>query len=197
MLTSSTSLLPKRIVLFASGGGSNAEAVIKHFAGSTEVKVAAVFCNKAGAGVLDKVAAYQVPSFLFNRAELNETGVVEQKLIDLAPDLIVLAGFLWLMPASIVERFAGKIINIHPALLPNYGGKGMHGQHCHAAVLAAGEKQSGMTIHYVNPEYDKGDLILQAYCPVKPADTPEVLAARVLQLEHYYLPRVIEQLCLG
>jgi phosphoribosylglycinamide formyltransferase-1 len=183
----------KQIVIFASGSGSNAQAIIEHFAAHATVRVAALFSNKPNAYALERARQAGIPACTFSRDEFHNGTVLEQ-LQKIAPDLIVLAGFLWLVPEQLVQAYEHKIINIHPALLPEFGGKGMHGHHVHQAVIQNQEQQSGLTIHYVNPEYDKGNFILQAYCPVLPADTPETLAARVLRLEHFYLPRTIEQL---
>ena len=183
----------QKIVIFASGSGSNAQAIIDYFEGNSSVKIAALFANKPDAYALQRAKNHAIQANYFTRDEFRN-GQVLQQLKEINPDLIVLAGFLWLVPAEIVEAFPDKIINIHPALLPSYGGKGMHGHHVHEAVVANGEKQSGLTIHFVNQEYDKGSFILQAYCQVQSNDTPEQLAARILKLEHFYLPRAIEQL---
>ena len=156
--------------------------------------MAALFSNNPNAYALKRAETYHVPALLFTRNEFYNTNKVLEQIQHFKPDLIVLAGFLWLVPQNLLQAFPNRIINIHPALLPQYGGKGMHGQHVHSAVLQAGEKESGITIHYINEEYDKGAFIRQERCPVLPGDTPEDLAARVLQLEHRYLPLVAEQL---
>ncbi|RAU84501.1 phosphoribosylglycinamide formyltransferase [Pontibacter arcticus] len=184
----------KNIVIFASGSGSNAQRLLEHFEHHPGIRVAALFSNNPNAYALKRAETYQVPALLFNRDTFYNSDKVLEQVKSFNPDLIVLAGFLWLVPAYLLQAFPNKIINIHPALLPKYGGKGMHGQHVHAAVLAAGEPESGITIHSIDEEYDKGEFILQKRCPVLPTDTPEDLAARVLQLEHKYLPLVVERL---
>ena len=184
----------KNIVIFASGSGSNAQRLLEHFEHHPEIRVAALFSNNPKAYALKRAETYHVPALLFSRDEFYSTDNVLEQVKSFNPDLIVLAGFLWLVPQKFLQAFPDSIINIHPALLPRYGGKGMHGIHVHTAVVQAGDEQSGITIHRVNEEYDKGEFILQEYCPVHPTDTPEELAARVLQLEHKYLPEVVEKL---
>lgn len=184
----------KNIVIFASGSGSNAQRLLEHFEHHPDIRVAALFSNNPNAYALKRAETYHVPAFLFNREEFYKSDMVLQQIRQFEPDLIVLAGFLWLVPQNLLQAFPNRIINIHPALLPQYGGKGMHGRHVHAAVVQAGDPESGITIHYINEEYDKGAFIRQERCPVLPGDTPEDLAARVLQLEHRYLPLVVEQL---
>ena len=164
-----------------------------HFKNHPTARVAALFCNKPDAYALERARQNGIPAFAFSREQFRNGEVLNQ-LQQIAPDLIVLAGFLWLVPQNLLQAFPNRIINIHPALLPQYGGKGMHGRHVHAAVVESGEPESGITIHYINEEYDKGTFILQERCPVLPGDTPEDLAARVLQLEHRHLPLVVEQL---
>ena len=186
----------KNIVIFASGSGSNAQRLLEHFEHHPSIRVAALFSNNPKAYALQRAETYRVPAFLFNREEFYHSDKVLEQIRQFEPDLIVLAGFLWLVPQNLLQAFPNRIINIHPALLPRYGGKGMHGRHVHAAVVQAGEPESGITIHYINEEYDKGTFILQERCPVLPGDTPEDLAARVLQLEHRHLPLVVEQLLL-
>ncbi len=158
--------------------------------------MAALFSNNPNAYALKRAETYHVPALLFTREEFYKSDRVLHQLQQFKPDLIVLAGFLWLVPQNLLQAYPNQIINIHPALLPQYGGKGMHGQHVHTAVIQAGEPESGITIHYINEEYDKGAFIRQERCPVLPTDTPEALAARVLQLEHQHLPQVVEQLLL-
>jgi phosphoribosylglycinamide formyltransferase-1 len=181
------------IALFASGSGTNAENIIKVFRHIPYMRFV-VFCNKPNAGVLAKAAALQVPTVVFNRHDFYQSNVILHQLICEKTDLIVLAGFLWLMPATIVAQFPQRIINIHPALLPKFGGKGMYGTKVHEAVIASGEKVSGITIHYVNEYYDEGQIIRQVQCPVYQTDTPETLAARVHALEYEHYPRVIGEL---
>jgi phosphoribosylglycinamide formyltransferase 1 len=181
------------VALFASGSGSNAENIIRYFAHRPDLRFV-VFCNKPGAGVLERAARLGVPAVVFGRADLYDTGEVLAQLRAHTVDLVVLAGFLWLVPAALVRAYPHKIVNIHPALLPKFGGKGMYGDRVHQAVLAAGEAESGITIHYVNEHYDEGQVIVQARCPVLPTDTPEALAARVHALEYAHYPRVVENL---
>ena len=166
----------KKIAIFASGSGSNAENIIQYFLSKPEISVDSVFCNVAEAYVLKRAEKYNIPTFLFNREDLKNQEKVLQILQERQIDFIVLAGFLWLMPSFIVSAFPNRIINIHPALLPHHGGKGMYGMKVHEAVIAAGEKESGITIHYINNQYDKGDPIFQARCPVEAGETPESLA---------------------
>ncbi|MCB0617506.1 MAG: phosphoribosylglycinamide formyltransferase [Saprospiraceae bacterium] len=184
----------KRIALFASGTGSNARKIIEYFQGDPSVEVALVVSNKASAPVLEMAASHGVPTLLIDRHSFYQTGDLAEKLQDLQIDLIVLAGFLWLVPDSLVKAFSRRIVNIHPALLPKYGGKGMYGMHVHRAVREAGETQSGITIHYVNERYDEGDILFQATCPVAPDDDAETIARRVLELEHEHYPRIVEKL---
>lgn len=183
----------KNIAIFASGSGSNAENIIRYFAQKPEICVKSVYCNVPDAYVLERAKKYHIPATVFTRQELKDPTHVLKQLQEEDTDFIVLAGFLWLMPACITEAYPNRIVNIHPALLPAYGGKGMYGHHVHEAVIAAGEKESGITIHYVNNHYDEGTTIFQAKCPVYPDDTPETLAARVHELEYAHFPRVIEE----
>ena len=185
----------KKIVLFASGSGTNAENIILHFNKKNLGTVVAVFSNNPNAKVLDRAEKLNVPAVIFSKEELNEAKVL-QKLNSFQPDLIVLAGFLLKFPQNIIEAYPNKIINIHPALLPKYGGKGMYGDRVHEAVLAKHEKESGITIHYVNKDYDKGDIIFQTKCKIDPGETPDTLAAKVHALEYEHFPRIIEELVL-
>ena len=187
----------KKIAIFASGSGSNAENIIQYFAQKPQFCVKSVFCNVPDAYVLERAKKYRIPTFVFNREEFRNPDKVFRQLQEQEIDFIVLAGFLWLMPSFITAAWPNKIVNIHPALLPAYGGKGMYGHHVHEAVIAAGEKESGITIHYINERYDEGNTIFQATCPVLPTDTPDTLAIRVHQLEYEYFPRVIEATILG
>jgi phosphoribosylglycinamide formyltransferase-1 len=180
------------LIIFASGGGSNARAIINYFKNNGGARVALIVCNVAEAGVLDIARQEEIPYLLVDRKTIKETLLIEQ-LKSFNPSLLVLAGFLWMIPTGIINAFPGSIINIHPALLPGYGGKGMYGHNVHKAVLAAGERETGITIHYVNEHYDDGQVVLQAKCSVEVAE-PEQLAARVLRLEHFYYPRAIEYL---
>ena len=183
----------KKIAIFASGSGSNAENIIQYFAQKPQFCVKSVFCNVPDAYVLERAKKYRIPSFVFNREEFRNPDKVFRQLQEQEIDFIVLAGFLWLMPSFITAAWPNKIVNIHPALLPAYGGIGMYGHHVHEAVIAAGEKESGITIHYVNDHYDQGAIIFQAKCPVLPTDTPDDLAARVHELEYRYFPQIIAE----
>ena len=183
----------KNLVIFASGSGSNAENIIRYFATKPDFCVKKIYCNVPGAYVLERARQLQVPACVITREEFRNPDKLLRRLQDEGTDFIVLAGFLWLVPPCITAAYPNRIINIHPALLPAYGGKGMYGHHVHEAVLAAGEQQSGITIHYVNDRYDSGDIIFQATCPVLPDDTPDTLAARVHELEYQHVPRVIEE----
>ena len=184
----------KQLILFASGAGSNAARIIEHFHAGQLARVALIVCNKPEAGVLTIAARHGIPTLLIERERFFRGDGYVPELQAYDPALIVLAGFLWKIPASLIEAFRGRIVNIHPALLPNYGGKGMYGAHVHTAVLNAGEHESGITIHYVDEHYDHGDTIFQTTCPVEPDDTPESLAARIHALEHAHFPRVLESL---
>ncbi len=179
------------IIIFASGAGTNADAIIHHFKKTGTAKVVLIVTNKPEAGVLNIAKREEIPFLIINRQSFHETLIIEQ-MADYKPSLLVLAGFLWKMPESIIAAFPGKIINIHPALLPAYGGKGMFGHHVHDAVIHSGEKESGITIHYVNEHYDEGNIIVQARCAVTTQDSPDTLANRIHKLEHFYFPRAIE-----
>ncbi len=189
------------MLVLASGGGSNAARLMAHFAARPLVppvaQIVGLLTNNPAAGALAHAAAAGIPARTFDRPAWRDGTVQELITNEFAPDLIVLAGFLWLVPPALVAAYAGRIINIHPSLLPKFGGRGMHGSHVHEAVLAAGERESGLTIHLVNDHYDDGAPLFQARCPVLPTDTPETLGARVLALEHHYLPLVIEAIARG
>jgi len=179
------------LVIFASGKGTNAAAIIDYFKTNGKAKVSLIVSNKADAGVLDIARAEQIPFLIIDRNTFKDTLIIEQ-IQDYKPSLIVLAGFLWKMPDHFIEAFPDKIINIHPALLPLYGGRGMYGHHVHNAVLGAKDAESGITVHYVNEVYDSGNVILQARCEVKEMDTADTLATRIHALEHFYYPRAID-----
>ncbi|HET8573485.1 MAG TPA: phosphoribosylglycinamide formyltransferase [Edaphocola sp.] len=181
----------RSIIIFASGQGSNAAAIIQYFKPRPEVRIRAIVCNNPQAGVIQLAEQQGIPCLMTDRAMFKSEALAEQ-LRELGPDLVVLAGFLWKIPGSLIRAFPHKIINLHPALLPKYGGKGMYGRYVHEAVKAAGEKESGITIHLVNENYDEGAVLLQAYCPVRSADTPDDIARRIHHLEHFYLPRLID-----
>lgn len=187
----------KNIAIFASGSGTNAENLIKYFSTEKNSRVAILLCNKPDAQVLKRAEKLSVKSEIFDRHDFYVSGRVTEILSANKIDLIVLAGFLWLVPESIINIYRGRIINIHPALLPGYGGKGMYGSRVHRAVIENGEKESGITIHYVNEIYDKGDIIFQARCRVKTGDTPESLAERIHELEYKYFPGVVKEVLSG
>ncbi len=184
----------KKIAVFASGAGSNTQKIIDHFRGHASIKVALVVSNRPDAGVLKIAAGNGIPSLLIERERFFRgdayLGVLEKNNID----FIVLAGFLWKLPSSLIKHYPGKIVNIHPALLPRYGGKGMYGHHVHDAVLAAKDQESGISIHLVDELYDHGKILFQATCPVLSTDTADSLAQRIHELEHEYYPKVIEEL---
>ncbi len=184
------------LILFASGRGSNVQAIINYFGAEQGVHVALIVTNKADAGVLRIAQADGIPTEVVDKHSLAGAGLIAT-LQQYRPSLIVLAGFLLKIPPSFIEAFRGRIVNIHPALLPLHGGKGMWGEHVHRAVLAAGDTRSGITIHLVDEEYDHGATVLQAQCPVLPGDSAETLAARILQLEHFWYPRAIRFLLSG
>jgi phosphoribosylglycinamide formyltransferase-1 len=187
----------KRIAIFASGSGTNAERIMSHFNNHEFFEVTVVLSNKPEAFVLERAAKFNVATRVFDRKTFYESPEILDFLSGLGIDLIVLAGFLWLIPADLIRAFPDRIINIHPALLPEYGGKGMYGRHVHEAVIANGEKESGISIHYVNEVYDDGKIIFQGKCKVKPGDTPESLAERIHGLEYEHFPRVIEEILGG
>lgn len=184
----------KRIVIFASGTGTNAQNIIRFFNHGEAARVVLVLSNRRSAAVLDKASDESVEAQSFTREDLYENGRVKALLQKADPDLVVLAGFLLKFPADILDDYKGKVINIHPALLPKYGGKGMYGQHVHDAVLANNESQSGITIHYVNDQYDEGAIIFQKALELDKGETPASLAGRIHQLEHTYFPLVINRL---
>ncbi len=184
----------EKIALFASGSGTNVQRIAEYFQENPGVEITAVFTNNPHAGVLQRTAKLGITSVIFTRNDFYGNDKVLDILDSLNVDLIVLAGFLWLVPEKIIRRYRNKIINIHPALLPAYGGKGMYGQHVHKAVVANGEKKSGITIHYVNEKYDEGQLIFQAEVKLTSNETPQSLAAKIHKLEYEHFPVVIENL---
>jgi len=183
----------KRLAILATGSGSNAEKIMEHFAHSSKGKVVLVAANKSTAGVLARAQKFNVPTLTFTRQELEE-GLLLEKLREAQVDWVILAGFLLKAPDALIRAFPNRMVNIHPALLPKYGGKGMYGHFVHEAVVAAGEKESGITIHYVNEHYDEGAIIFQSSFAVDPSDTPEDVARKGQVLEHRDFPRVIEEL---
>ncbi|MES2426900.1 MAG: phosphoribosylglycinamide formyltransferase [Bacteroidota bacterium] len=186
--------MKKRIAIFASGSGSNAQKIMEHFKRSAEAEVVLVLTNNAQAYVLQRADNFEIPSHIFNRQEFYETDDVIRILKNLQVDLIVLAGFLWLVPQSLLAAFPNKIINLHPALLPKYGGKGMYGDNVHKAILEAGEEESGITIHFADAQFDEGEVIHQSKFKIEPGDTLEIIKFKGQQLEHLHFPKVIENL---
>jgi len=184
----------KRIVIFASGSGSNAENLIKFFHNSDNASVIQVLTNNPHAKVLDRCKRLKISALSFNRIAFSKSEDVLNILKMVQPDLIILAGFLWKFPEFILKDFKNKVVNIHPALLPNYGGKGMYGMHVHEAIVANKETQTGITIHYVNENYDEGAIIFQAKCEVKASDSAEDVAKKIHLLEMEHFPRIIDQL---
>ena len=183
-----------KLAIFASGSGSNAEKIIEYFSENKNISVDLILTNNPKAGVIDRAKKYQIPVVLFDKKTFIETNKIVQLLDNQGISLIILAGFLWLIPENLVKKFPNKIINIHPALLPKYGGKGMWGHRVHEAVVANNETESGITIHFVNENYDEGNIIFQAKCAILPTDSPEDVAAKVLKLEHEFFPKIIEKL---
>jgi phosphoribosylglycinamide formyltransferase-1 len=195
----------KKIAIFASGAGSNAQKIIEYLTPNpspggegnnnmSQVTVALIVCNKPGAGVLNIAEANNIPALLIEKEKFFTGNAYVDELRETGIDFIVLAGFLWKIPETLIKAYPEKIINIHPALLPRFGGKGMYGLHVHEAVLAAGEKESGISIHYVDEWYDHGNIIFQARCPVFENDTASSLAQRIHQLEHEHYPIVIAKM---
>ena len=184
----------RNIAIFASGSGTNAENLIQYFSNRNKAKVNIVLSNRREAYVLKRAAAHNIPSVFFDRNDFYLNGKVLELLLRYKTDLVVLAGFLWLVPGSILNEYERRIVNIHPALLPKYGGRGMYGEKVHRSVIENQETESGITIHYVNNEYDAGDIIFQARCNVSISDDAETLAKKIHALEYEHFPRVIEEL---
>lgn len=184
----------RNIAIFASGSGTNAENIIRYFSNKNNVKVCLVLSNKREAFVLKRAATHNIFSVFFDHNDFYTSGKVLEYLLLHKIDLVVLAGFLWLVPENIIAAYNKRIINIHPALLPGYGGKGMYGDKVHRSVIENHETESGITIHYVNQHYDAGDIIFQARCRVESSDTAETLASKIHTLEYEHYPRVIEEL---
>jgi phosphoribosylglycinamide formyltransferase 1 len=181
------------IAIFASGGGSNARKIIEYFDGHPSINIVLVVSNKAEAGVLAIADEYGIKRLIISKSTLYDSEFMLNTLSDCGVDFVVLAGFLLLIPTYLVERFDKKIVNIHPALLPKFGGKGMHGSHVHEAVRAANETETGITIHFCNAAYDEGSIIFQARCSVLPEDSATDIARKVLQLEHDFFPKIIDK----
>jgi len=186
-----------KLALFASGNGTNVEAIICYFRHHPIIQVALVLSNNKNAYALKRAGNHGIPQSSFSRTEFYQTDLVIHQLQEFEVNWVILAGFMWLVPQPLLAMYPRTMVNIHPALLPSYGGKGMYGDHVHQAVLENGEMVSGITIHYVNPQYDEGNIIFQAKCRVKKDDTKDKLAKRVHQLEHKYYPQIIERLCQG
>jgi formyltetrahydrofolate-dependent phosphoribosylglycinamide formyltransferase len=184
----------KKVAIFASGSGTNAENISRYFSENQHIEVTLLVSNNSKAGVHERMSLLGIPSVTFSKQAFAEGRPVLEKLKEYAVDWIVLAGFMNKLSAEILNAYPDRVVNIHPALLPKYGGKGMYGMHVHEAVVAAGERESGITIHYVNEQYDEGPVIFQASCPVLPTDTPEDVAAKVHALEYKHYPRVIASL---
>ena len=183
----------KKIVIFASGSGTNAQNIVLHFTNSSKAYQFHIFSNNANARVLEKAQNLAVPTKIISKVDLN-SDVLLNYLLEIQPDLIILAGFLLKFPSNCIEAFPNKIINIHPALLPKYGGKGMYGKHVHQAVLDNKESETGITIHYIDEHYDEGDIIFQKSISVTDCNAPEEIAAKIGKLEHEYFPQIIENL---
>ena len=186
--------MKKRIAIFASGSGSNAQKLMEHFMDRNDVEVALVLTNNPDAFVLQRADNFEIPSHVFTRDEFYHSDSIINMLKNLDIDLIVLAGFLWLIPKNLLAAYPGRIINIHPALLPKYGGKGMYGDHVHNAILQAGELEGGITIHYVDENYDEGEYIYQARYKIEPTDNLELIKFKGQQLEHQHFPRVVDSI---
>lgn len=184
----------KHLVIFASGAGSNAQQIINYFKNSQLASVGLIVCNKPGAGVISIAEKEHIPLLQIDKKRFFKGDAYLPELKKAHTDLIVLAGFLWKIPQVLINTFPRRIVNLHPALLPKFGGKGMYGQYVHEAILTAGEVESGITIHYVDEHYDNGDIIFQTACPVLEKDTPETLAQRIHSLEHLHYPIVIDEI---
>jgi len=184
------------IAIFASGNGSNAQRIAEYFRDRNLLEISAIYCNNPKAFVQERAEKLGIPFVLFDRHTFRETTDVLSDLLSRKTDWIILAGFLWLIPGYLLEAFPNRIINIHPALLPKFGGKGMYGARVHEAVIASEEKESGITIHYVNSNYDEGQVIFQAKCPLSSDETPESLAEKIHRLEFEHYPKVIGDLVL-
>lgn len=185
------------LAIFASGSGTNAQNIADYFNGSPDICVSLILSNKSDAYVLERAVKLHIPTYVFDRKEFYESEKVLDELKKFEVDFIVLAGFLWLVPEYLLKAYPSKIVNIHPALLPKYGGKGMFGDKVHRAVIEAGEKRTGISIHYVNEHYDEGTIIFQDSFEIIPGDTPESIAKRVHALEYKHFPRIIEEVVLG
>jgi phosphoribosylglycinamide formyltransferase 1 len=184
----------KKIALFASGSGTNVQRIAEYFQNSEIIKVDCILSNNSKAFVLERAKTLNISSFVFSREDFYDSSKVIELLIERKIDLLVLAGFMWLVPQNLIDSYRNRIINIHPALLPKYGGKGMYGMYVHQSIIENKEPESGITIHYVNENYDEGNIILQAKCKVEKNDTPESLAQKIHKLEYEHYPKVIEEI---
>ncbi|MBT2564231.1 phosphoribosylglycinamide formyltransferase [Pedobacter sp. ISL-68] len=184
--------MKKRIAIFASGSGSNAQKLMEHFKRSNEIEISLVLTNNADAYVLQRADNFEIPTHIFDKNEFYKTDEIIDLLKNLEIDFVVLAGFLWLIPKNLIHAYPGRIVNIHPAILPKFGGKGMYGDHVHNAVMAAGETEGGITIHYVNENYDEGEYIYQARYRIDKNDNLEMVKFKGQQLEHQHYPRIVE-----
>lgn len=186
--------MKKHIAIFASGSGSNAQKLMEHFKRNNEAEISLVLTNNPDAFVLQRADSFEIPTHIFDKHEFYETDEIIDLLKNLDIDLIILAGFLWLIPEKLINEYPNKIINIHPSLLPAYGGKGMYGDKVHKAVMLAGEKEGGITIHYVNNKFDEGEHIYQAKYRIEETDTLEMIKFKGQQLEHLHFPRIVENI---
>lgn len=183
----------KNIAIFASGSGTNAQRIVEYFAANNEINICRIYSNNIDAFVLTRAENLKIPTLTFSRDAFINSDIVIKCLVEDNTDFIVLAGFLWLVPQNILGLFNNRIINIHPALLPKYGGKGMYGSKVHEAIIANNETESGITIHFVNDKYDDGQILFQARCKLENDETPDSLAKKIHELEYKYFPEVIEK----
>ena len=181
-----------KIAIFASGSGTNAENIIKYFGDKSLCEVSLVLCNKKDAYVTERARQLNIQSVIFTKSQLEDSTYVDELLSEKGVEYIILAGFLLKIPERLLNKYHKRIINIHPALLPKYGGKGMHGMHVHEAIIAAGEKESGITVHVIDADYDKGETIFQAKCTIENGETPDILASKIHELEQRYFPEAIQ-----
>jgi phosphoribosylglycinamide formyltransferase-1 len=186
-------ILTHKVAIFASGSGSNAQKIIEYFSGRKDIEIALVLTNNAKAKIVERADNLNIPCVIFNKIDFFESDSVIKKLQECKINFIVLAGFLWLVPLNLIKAFPNKIINIHPALLPKYGGKGMYGNHIHKAIVENKETETGISIHEVNEHFDEGKIIFQAKCIIDSNDTPEMVAEKVHELEHEHYPKIIEK----
>lgn len=186
-----------KIALFASGSGTNAENIVKYFSTNPRIRVSMIISNKSNAYVHQRAKSLNIPSFYFPKDKFNNGEEIIELLKEYKIDFIVLAGFLLKIPSSILEKFPNKIINIHPALLPKHGGKGMFGDNVHKKVIEMGDTESGITIHYVNEKYDEGEIIFQKSCIINAHDSFQDVATKVHELEYRHFPSIIEKVILG